>query len=849
MTGVQLDTVLRQLRHVVEREAFADLPDRQLLDRFARGREEAAFAMLVRRHGPLVLGVCQRVLGHAQDAEDAFQATFLVLARRAASIRKGASVGSWLHGVAYRVAAKARAQAGRRRTRERQAGEMRNADAGAETSWQELAPVLDEELQRLPEKYRVPLILCYWQGKTHKAAARELGCPAGTLSWRLVQARDLLRARLQRRGVLLSSALLAALLVQEASALVPAPLLTATVKAGLWFAAGRGAAAGVVSTKVALLAEGVVRSMALTKLKIATALLLALGVLGTGAGVVMPPAAAELPGNVNAEASPAAAGPKAEKSDLFVDVTAQSGVDFTYRNGEEADHLTILESLGGGVALLDYDNDGLLDLVIIGGGTFGGDDRKQILGRGNRLYKNLGGCKFRDVTKEVGLDGPSFYGHGAAVVDYDLDGWPDLLITGYGRLALYHNEPDGKGGRRFVDVTKKAGLPEGLWTTSAAWADLDGDGYPDLYLCQYVNWSFANHPQLKDIAPPKMFQGLPHKLFRNNRDGTFTDVSKEARLQDSGKGLGVVIVDVNDDGKPDIFVANDTVDKFLYLNRSTPGKLLFEEVGLASGVARDDRGTPNGSRGVDVGDFDGNGLPSIFVANYERELHALYRNALRGGQPIFVFDSHRAGIAAIGQGYVGWGTAFLDVDNDGWEDLIIINGHDLRRPGFGARHQRPVLLLNLGNGKFIDISAKAGKAFQIPQLGRGVAVADLDNDGRPDLIISRLNQPVIILRNQSAARNHWLGIELVGRGHRDVVGAKVVVEADGRRLTRFAKGGGSYLSSSDRRLIFGLGQADRVDKVTVFWPNGKKQQWDGERFQTDRYWRLAEGKDQPKARK
>jgi enediyne biosynthesis protein E4 len=561
--------------------------------------------------------------------------------------------------------------------------------------------------------------------------------------------------------------------------------------------------------------------------------------------------------------------------DLYRDVTAQSGVDFTYCNGEEANHYAILESLGGGIALLDYDGDGLLDIFMTGGGYFAGTDKKQIKGYGNRLYKNLGNWNFKDVTKEVGLDQPVFYTHGCAVADYDRDGWPDLLVTGWGRVALYHNEPDGKGGRRFAEVSAAAGLTDPLWSTSAAWADLDGDGYPDLYICHYVNWSFDNHPWCppysaqfpREVCQPQSFTGLAHRVYRNNGNGTFTDISRRARLRpftgdpgkdrECGKGLGVVIADVDGDGKPDIYVANDTVDNFLYINRSTPSpsvplrgrrgegegvQCFFEEVALRRGVARDQHGEPNGSMGVDVADYDGSGLASIWVTNFENELHALYRNQ---GEGLFVFSTPSAGIARNGQFYVGFGTGFLDVDNHGWEDLVISNGHVLRHPPRTPVKQRPVLLRNLGNRRFADITPQGGKYFRGAHRGRGLAIGDLDNDGRPDLIISHVNEPVTLLRNEADVGNHWLGIELAGKEHRDVAGAKVVVEVDGRRLTRFAKGGGSYLSSADRRLLFGLGKAAQISRLTVIWPWGPQQYWRGEQLPIDRYWRLIEGKNSP----
>ncbi|HEV3022662.1 MAG TPA: CRTAC1 family protein, partial [Pirellulales bacterium] len=522
----------------------------------------------------------------------------------------------------------------------------------------------------------------------------------------------------------------------------------------------------------------------------------------------------------------------------------------------------ILESLGGGVAVIDYDGDGLLDIFLTGGGYYDGPDSQEIKGHPNRLYKNLGNGKFRDVTREVGLDQPVFYSHGAAVADYNRDGWPDLLVTGWGRMALYKNVPDGKGGRRFVEVTREAGLPENLWTTSAAFADFDGDGFADLYICQYVDWSWQNNPKCagfnpgieRDVCPPKSFTGLPHKVFRNNGNGTFTDVSKEAGLRpftgdpikdsENGKGLGVVAVDVDNDTKPDLHVANDTVDHFLYLNKSTPGKIRFEEVGLSAGIARDDRGVPNGGMGTDAGDPDRSGNCSIWVTNYENEMHGLYRNT---GRALFLFSTPASGIAAIGQQYVGFGTSFLDLDNHGWEDIVIANGHVIRFPRTSGLRQHPVLLRNKGNSKFCDITVQGGAYFRGEHIGRGLALADLDNKGRSDIIVSHLNEPAAVLRNDADVGQHWLGIQLVGKDHRDVVGAKVVVEAGEQRLTRFAKGGGSYLSSSDRRQLFGLGKIETIDKLTVTWPGKKEQHWDGKDLKVDRYWRLIEDKTKPEA--
>jgi len=549
---------------------------------------------------------------------------------------------------------------------------------------------------------------------------------------------------------------------------------------------------------------------------------------------------------------------------LFQDVTAASGIDFAYRNGEEAGHLAILESLGGGVALIDYDGDGLLDVYIPGGGYYDGPDKKEIKGHPGRLYRNLGGFRFEDVTQEAGLDvladrKPWFYTHGAAVVDYDRDGWPDLLVTGWGRIALFHNEPDPGprvGGRRFVDVTHKAGLDKGVtWATSAAFADFDGDGWPDLYVCQYVDWSFANHPtdcdydgKTRDVCPPKRFSGLPHKVYRNKGDGTFVDVSEVAGLLKGGpsasKGLGVLAVDVNGDGKPDVYAANDTVDNFLYVNHSTPGKIRFEEAGVLAGVARDGNGTANGSMGVDAGDPDGAGKPCLWVTNYEKELHALYRNESTPDNVLFLFDTPASGIAAIGQTFVGWGTGFLDWDHHGWEDIFIANGHAIRYPTGADRFQKPVLLRNKGKGKFKDMTPRGGEYFRTPHLARGVALGDLDNDGRVDVVVSHLNQPVTVLKNVApTGGNHCLGVRLAGKGRADYVGARLVLEAGGRKQARFAKGGGSYASAPDARLVWGLGPADQVDRLTVTWPDGSEQTWTG--LKVDRYYRLVQGEKDP----
>lgn len=528
-------------------------------------------------------------------------------------------------------------------------------------------------------------------------------------------------------------------------------------------------------------------------------------------------------------------------ADWFADMTASSGVVHRYENGEEAGHLSIIESLGGGVALFDIDQDGDLDIFLPGGGGYDGDDGKTIIGRPAAVYRNEGGFRFTDITTAAGLSSAERYSHGAAVADYDRDGRDDLLVTGYGGLTLYHND-----GGIFTDVTAAArlgGITVGdgrpAWSTSAAWADFDGDGDADLYVCRYVDWSFAHHPRcsyhdptISDVCPPKSFDPLPDSLFRNNGDGTFTDIAGDVGLLSPAhvavmKGLGVIVADIDGDLRPDIYVANDTTANLLFLNKG--GR--FEEVAVTAGVARDDRGVTNGSMGLAVGDPFGSGRPAIFVTNYQHELPALYRN---DGDGLFTFASRSSGVAAVGLSLVGFGTAMADLDRDGWEDIVIANGHVIRHPVGTTTAQPPALLRNRGRGRFTVVTNEGGDYFRSPHHGRGLAAGDLDDDGRIDLVISNVNEPAAVLRNQTSPLAGWIGIDLQTPDHRDLVGGRVEIKGQGMTQTRFLYGGGTYLSHADRRLIFGLGdRPPPAVTVTVTWPDGSRS--DHPDLQTGRY--------------
>lgn len=505
----------------------------------------------------------------------------------------------------------------------------------------------------------------------------------------------------------------------------------------------------------------------------------------------------------------------------FVNRAHEMGIDFSYSDGADANFCTMLEALGGGVAWLDYDRDGWSDLAATGGGDLRSD--KTITGCAAALFRNLDGKRFVSVGGRAGVESHELYSNGLAIADYDNDGFQDLLITGYGRPQLWHNMGDGT----FLQVANAAGLIDDRWGSSAGWADLNGDGNLDLYMAHYVNWSFENHPFCaggppgeRDNCPPREFQPLPDSVYFSRGDGTFIDATEWAGLRLDGKGLGVLLCDVEPDGDVDIYVANDTTDNFLYIN---DGQGKFQEMGIAAGVARDENGIPNGSMGVGLCDFNRDGLPDLWVANYERESFALYRNEGRGH---FLHVSQRYGITDQGGLFVGFGTECEDFDSDGVQDVVVANGHVIKFPAASPRKQIP-LLLRFDGARFQRMPGVAGSYFGEPHEGRGLGAADFDGDGDLDLAISQLNEPLALLENRFLDQNRWLALELIGtQSNRDAVGARVTLQTDKGAWDRQVTGGGSYLSHSSRRLHFPLpGQAEPISLV-VRWPAGEVQTLD-----------------------
>ena len=509
----------------------------------------------------------------------------------------------------------------------------------------------------------------------------------------------------------------------------------------------------------------------------------------------------------------------------FEDVTPASGIRFTYRNGREAGKYSILESLGGGVALFDYDCDGDLDVFATGGGKFETDYR--IVGLPAGLFANQGDLHFDDATRSAAIPASRGYTHGVTSADIDNDGFADLLVTGYGHLQLLHNRGDGT----FHDVTDRCGLADEAsrsWNTAAGWGDFDGDGDLDLYVARYVDWSPTNDPRCpprkdlqQEVCSPIQFAGLPDVLYWNQGDGTFVADPAAVATDEPGKGLGVLVADLDNDGDVDIYVANDTTQNFLFEN---DGRGAFREQGLLRGVALDNAGVQNGSMGVALTDIDADGLPEIGVANYEREMFALYRR--RGGT--FVHASQDTGLAASGNLTVGWGTAFVDLDGDGDRDLVVSNGHVLYHPENTSARQTPTVWECQGQ-KFRLLQFPPDHYLGSPHHGRGMAAGDLNNDGAVDLVFSHNNERLTVLANRRSEGVRTALVRLVGvHTNRDAIGARLMYvnrEQDReQRQSRQAVGSSSYLSQDDRRIAFALGTGDSAGQLTITWPRGGAQQ-------------------------
>lgn len=533
----------------------------------------------------------------------------------------------------------------------------------------------------------------------------------------------------------------------------------------------------------------------------------------------------------------------------LVDATADARIEFVHFDSATPTH-TIPETMGSGVGWIDYDGDGWPDLFCVQDCPVFPRDRTGPLPT-HKLYRNMGNGTFTDVTAAVGLD-KSGFGMGVAVGDYDNDGFDDLVVTYLDGLALFHNEKDAAapGGRRFRDVTAASKLNNPDWGTSCGWGDIDGDGFLDLYVCNYVRIDLAHYVPCENTAvhqyyvcPPTVFPYVSHRLFHNNGDGTFSDVTAASGVGAAppGGGLGVILLDLDGDSKTDIYVANDMRPAYVFQNQGG-GKLVDRAV--YTGASLMPGGRFMAGMGVAVGDVDGTGRPSVLVSNYQDEPTMVFLNR---GKMRFQEWSHPSGLGPATMKTLGFGIDLFDADLDGNLDVAIANGHVVRNSMeiYKAPYrQAPQLFLGDGRGHFKEVSATAGSYFQEPRVGRGLAVGDYNNDGLPDVVISHIGGPVKLLRNETQTPNHWVRFELVGDGkasNRNAVGARVEIEAGGRTLVRWVHGGGSYLSAHDRRLVVGLGAAERIDRVTVTWPSGARQVFAN--LTVGCGWRLTQGKD------
>ncbi len=507
-----------------------------------------------------------------------------------------------------------------------------------------------------------------------------------------------------------------------------------------------------------------------------------------------------------------------------------------------SDNRYLPETMGPGVAFVDYDNDGWVDLFMVNSGAADFYAPKTPLK--NALYKNNRDGTFTDVTDKAGVAGGTQFGMGSAIADYDNDGYPDILVTAYGRCTLYHNNGNGT----FTDVTEKAGLAAPGWTTSAVWFDYDNDGKLDLFLCSFVEFSLTNNVFCGDnklgkrfYCIPRVFKPTPNLLFHNNGDGTFTEVSAGTDIQRArGKGLGVVATDINDDGLMDLFVANDTVQNFLFANR---GKGKWDEISLAAEVGFSANGTPRSGMGVDAADVNGDGRQDLFVANVDQEMFSLYRN---DGHEFFSDVAAANGVAQATRLLSGWGLKFFDYDNDGFVDLFLANGHPddmIEKYSQQVRYREPLLLFHSDGSKLANVSDQAGPVFKKLFPARGLAVGDYNNDGRVDVLIGNNGGAPVLLKNNAGEGNHWLGVRLQGTNcNRDAVGARITWSVNGKSRSRLKSNGGSYLSSHDMREVLGIGQATKIEWIEIKWPQPSGRVERITDVPIDRYVTIVEGK-------
>ncbi len=517
---------------------------------------------------------------------------------------------------------------------------------------------------------------------------------------------------------------------------------------------------------------------------------------------------------------------------VFADVTLKSGIRFKHEASRTSEKY-LPESMGAGVAMFDYNNDGHLDLFFVNGAALhdpmsrGIEADKSDPRFWNRLYRNNGDGTFSDVTEAARVAGHS-YGMGVATGDYDNDGFADLFVTNLGRNILYHNNGDGT----FTDVTERAGVAGSGWCAGACFVDYDRDGRLDLIVTRYLEWDFAaniycgeHRPGYRAYCSPDQFKPITHLVYHNNGDGTFSDVSKRSGIASApGKGLGIAIGDFDRDGWPDIFIANDSFPQQLFRNNRDG---TFTEVALAQGLAYDQDGKIFAGMGADFTDYDNDGWPDVFVNALGNQKYALFHND-RGS---FEYVSDATGIGGMTVLHSGWGAKLFDYDNDGWRDLFVAQGHvmdniELTQPAL--RYREPLLLLRNIRGKFTDVSKESGVPIQVPRVARGIAVGDIDNDGFLDVAINCNDGHAVVLRNQGGNGNHWLVVKLAGmKSNRDGIGAKLRLVADkGSEQHAFVSTAGSYLSASDKRVHFGLGSAKKVRLLEITWPSGTMQRFE-----------------------